>query len=212
MPNTPSQILQLKITLLGIRPPIWRRLLIPADATFWDLHVALQDAMGWTDTHLHEFSVGSLPGGRRLLIGADAESLLEDPTDESASTSALLSWQVPLSAHLGRAMQKIRYVYDFGDYWDHVILLEKVLLPEPGRRYPQCVAGRRACPPEDCGGPPGYGALLEALADPADEQHDEYLEWVGEEFDPDWFDPSEVVFDDPAERLRELLDGTDIHG
>lgn len=91
-----------------------------------------------------------------------------------------------------RAGVRFLYEYDFGDSWEHTLRVEKILPPEPGVHYPQCLAGKRACPPEDVGGVWGYQEFLAALADPDDPQHDEYLEWIGGEFDAETFDPGEV--------------------
>jgi hypothetical protein len=173
-------VLQVKISLLGSsKPPVWRRLLVPADIRLDRLHGVIQAAMGWEDYHMHAFSDGSCEYG------------LADPElghrDERKATLGRL---------LKREGERMRYTYDFGDDWEHEIVVEKVLAAEPGVRYPVCVAGKGACPPEDCGGVWGYEDLCEALANPAHEQHQEMLEWLGlqtaAEFDPARFDAEEV--------------------
>jgi hypothetical protein len=173
-------VLQVKISLLGSsKPPVWRRLLVPADIRLDRLHGVIQATMGWEDYHMHVFSDGSCEYG------------LADPElghrDERKATLGRL---------LKREGERIRYTYDFGDDWEHEIVVEKVLAAEPGVRYPVCVAGKGACPPEDCGGVWGYEHLREVLADPADEEHGEMLEWLGlqtaAEFDPARFDVDEV--------------------
>lgn len=175
-----GSILQVKVSLLGAsKPPVWRRLLVPADSRLDRLHGVIQVAMGWEDCHMHAFSDGSCEYGiedRELGHG-----------DERKAT---------LGGLLKREGERIRYTYDFGDDWEHEIVVEGVLATEPGVRYPLCLAGKGACPPEDCGGVWGYGDLREALADSAHDQHEEMLEWLGlqtaAEFDPARFDADEV--------------------
>jgi hypothetical protein len=177
LPRT-TTIYQLKVTLKETKPPIWRRVLVPADVTMRRLHDILQVVMGWSDTHLYMFEVG------RTYIGEpDPEEDLREV--RSAKTTKLN--QVAPSAGA-----KLVYEYDFGDSWRHGILVEKVLPAQPAARYPVCVAGRRACPPEDCGGAWGYAELLEVIADP---EHDEYgstMAWLGVGFHPDDFDVAET--------------------
>jgi hypothetical protein len=186
-------ILRFKITLKDIKPPIWRRIEIPANATFWAFHVAIQDAMGWLDCHLHEFNVTD-QSGDELRIGI--------PEDDGWGEPAIPGWQRKLSPIFRRPCDKALYLYDFGDGWRHMIVLESIESARPGVSYPLCLAGRRRCPPEDCGGPSGYDHLLEVLADPEHEQHAELLEWVGGRYDAEAFEPSAVVFDDPKRRLE----------
>jgi len=190
---------QFKITLKHTKPPIWRRILVPGDLTFWDLHVAIQDAMGWCDCHLHQFEVFDPRKRRVVLIGM--------PDDETPmGEQTLPGWKVPVARLLTMNHPRALYTYDFGDGWDHDVVLEKVLPQDPSQKLPQCVGGRRRCPPEDCGGPWGYRELLAAMADPNHEEHEALLEWLGGDFDPDDFSPAEVEFDDPRERLQHLLE------
>jgi len=186
------EVMQFKVTLLDIHPPVWRRIEVPASYTFWDLHVAIQDSMGWKDSHLHQFKLGS---GRRggVVIGIPDEEF-------EAGRQTLPGWRVPVRRYLAKVGDKARYEYDFGDGWEHEVRLEKVLPHEEGAEYPRCLAGARACPPEDSGGPLGYGRLLEALRDSTHPSHAELLEWVGGPFDAEAFDPARVGFDDPQER------------
>lgn len=170
-----GQILQLKATIVGIKPPVWRRLLVAESATLSDLHDALQGAFGWYDCHLHEFEIDGVRYG----------------TDDGEG------WGPPVKderrGRLGKVASvgtTIRYVYDFGDDWVHKVAVEKMLPADPKIRYPVCVAGKRACPPEDCGGVWGYEHLLAAISDPHHPEHEEMLEWVGGSFDPEEFDPS----------------------
>ena len=137
----PSEVFQLKATLLGTMPPIWRRLLVPADLTLAQLHDVLQAAMGWQDCHMHEFSAGQ----RRFGKPNPEDRLMGMPPVENERT-------VRLSSVLGRVGTKAIYTYDMGDSWEHGIVLEKCLPIDPGTAYPICTGGERACPPEDCGG------------------------------------------------------------
>ena len=174
-------IYQLKITLLGTKPLIWRRLLTPADLSFAQLHDVLQVAMGWEDYHLHEFSIG----GQRFGV--------PDPDDTLMGGIACVDERkVRLGDVLVGAGAKMGYNYDFGDDWEHSIVLEKVLEAEPGIVYPVCTGGKRRGPPEDCGGVYGYYNLLEALRDPEHEEHAGMLEWIGEGFDPDHFSIDDI--------------------
>jgi pRiA4b ORF-3-like protein len=177
MPTDPLSIHRIKVTLSGVRPPVWRRLLVPSDVTLLRLHRILQAAMGWDDAHLHRFRVGHASYGDRILLSE---------VSARAERTARLAEVAPA---LG---DRLRYDYDFGDDWEHVVVVEAVLAPQPGVRYPSCVAGKRACPPEDCGGAWGYGTLLEALADPRHPAHAERLAWLGGALDPEAFDLAEV--------------------
>lgn len=165
-----TKLLSLKVTLRGIKPPIWRRILMPASMTLDDLHVAIQRTMGWEDSHLHDFDVAGERYG--------------DPTntDDVADESRL-----PLSALVEAGVHHFAYTYDFGDNWEHTVLVEKSHPPANAKPWPACTAGKRRCPPEDCGGTWGYADLLQILANPAHPQHEEQREWAGEEFDPDAF-------------------------
>lgn len=177
----PRGIYQIKVTLLGTRPPIWRRLLVSADMTLEQLHHVLQLAMGWEDSHMHEFRIGQktfgTPNPDERLMGLPA----------TASERAVRLFTV-----LGKVGAKAVYTYDYGDGWEHAVTVEKVLAPEPGRTYPVCLDGKRHCPPEDCGGVPGYYNLLEAIGNPEHEEHDEMLDWLGEGFDAEEFSVDEV--------------------
>jgi Plasmid pRiA4b ORF-3-like protein len=177
----PQKIYQLKVTLIDTKPPIWRRLLVPAELTLAQLHDVLQDAMGWEECHLHEFRIGrqrfGVPDPDDRLTGGDA------PMDERKAR---------LFDVLGKVGAKADYTYDFGDGWEHRIAVKKVLPPEPGIPYPVCTAGKLHGPPEDCGGVGGYYDFLEAIRDPEHERHEELLEWVGDAFDPEAFSIDEV--------------------
>lgn len=175
----PAPTYQLKVGLQGAKPPIWRRLLVPADVSLARLHDVIQTAFGWHGGHLHVFETPLGDFGRpnqELGYRADSKATLE---------------QVAAQAN-----DKIQYRYDFGDDWLHEIVVEKVLDPDPTLSSARCTGGRRAAPPDDCGGVWGYGELLEILADPRHPEHRERLEWLGlddaRRFDPAAFDPDEV--------------------
>lgn len=166
---------KVKIVLAGSRPSIWRRLEVSSGITLRQLHQVVQVAFGWEDYHMWVFETSLGRYGvadRELGIGNAGAKKLADVAPVAGG--------------------RLNYTYDFGDDWEHEIVVEAVSEAEPGVGYPRCLAGRRACPPEDCGGIWGYGYLLEILADPGHEDHEERLEWLGLEsasqFDPDAFD------------------------
>lgn len=167
-----ASVYQLKVSLRGIKPPIWRRVQVPGDITLAKLHRVLQVVMGWTNSHLHKFSIGGVDYAE-----PDPDGFLNFQSDRRARLNKV-----------ARAMQKFEYEYDFGDSWEHDIVVEKTLQPEPGASYPVCLAGERACPPEDCGGLWGYQDFLEAIMNPAHTEHEAMLTWVGGSFDPETFD------------------------
>jgi hypothetical protein len=179
--NKSQEIYQIKVALLGTDPPIWRRLLVPADLTLEQLHDVLQLAMGWEDCHMHEFRIGQQRFGKPDPM----EQAFGGPRTASERTARLVT-------ALGRVGAKAVYTYDFGDSWEHQIVVEKCLAPEPGHAYPACLAGERHGPPEDCGGIPGFYNLLDAISDPAHEEHEELLDWLGDGFDPEAFSVDEV--------------------
>lgn len=168
-----------KITLLGAKPPIWRRLQVPSRIDLLRLHYVVQDAFGWENCHMWVFETTTGSYGM--------------PDRELGHRNAA---GVRLDQIAARPGARLRYTYDFGDDWEHDLLVEDVTTAEPGIAYPRCLSGRRACPPEDCGGMWGYTDLLEILADPTHEEHHERLEWLGldtaADFDPAHFDPTET--------------------
>jgi len=163
---------QIKITLKHSKPPIWRRLLVASDITLYRLHLIIQEAMPWSNSHLHQFTVGEIEY-------SDPAFDLEDTKDERR---AKLHTIAPTEG------ARFEYIYDFGDYWEHVIEVEKILPDDPGRKLPVCIKGKRACPPEDVGSIWGYDTFLEALSDPNHPDHAMYSEWIGGKFDPEAFD------------------------
>ena len=203
MPIT-KLIYQFKITLKGTHPPIWRRIQVLSTYTFWDLHVAIQDAMGWSDSHLHKFDIIS-KSFEILELGIPHRE-----PDTFGKDVTLPDWKHILSEYediLPTAFTT--YIYDFEDFWHHLVVFEKVISVKVGAKYPKCIKGKRACPPEDCGGIWGYDELLETLADPENDEYEEMKEWVesqtGGPFHSEHFDPAKVVFRDPKERLELML-------
>lgn len=171
-PLRPARIYQIKVTLKWSKPPIWRRLQVRGDTKLGKLHQILQIAMGWWDEHLHAFEARGVAYG---------EPDPDFPSDLRSERNVRLD-------KIAQEGDTFRYEYDFGDSWVHEIKVEQVLDPEPGVRYPRCLAGKRACPPEDSGGVPGYEHMMAVIANPKDEEHEEMLEWLGEGFDPEAFD------------------------
>lgn len=186
-----KNVYQFKVLLKGIRPPIWRRIQVPDYYTFWDLHTSIQNALGWLDLHLHTFKI--MNPKKRI----EEEIGIPDDDFAGAERKILAGWKQKISRYFTAQNNKALYIYDFGDYWEHELKLEKILLRDTQKDYPICVAGRRACPPEDCGGLPGYEDLLEVLSNPEHDAYDTMLEWVGGEFDPEHFEVNEVYFSDP---------------
>jgi len=149
--------------------------------------------MGWFDCHLHAFRFGERRSRVQWEIGI--------PVDEGFDTiETLPGWEVPIVEHFNNVGMSCNYEYDFGDGWEHELLLEGIMLREKGRRYPQCIAGEQSCPPEDCGGVHGYYRLLEIIADPTNEEYEDMTRWVGKQFDPEYFAPEKVKFDNPNKR------------
>jgi len=190
------EILQLRIALTSVEPLIWRRIQIPATFTFWELHVAIQDAMGWSDTHLHVFRAFGL-------LGDDVVEISIPVDDYPDKRQTLHDREISVEEHLTDFSPVLIYEYDFGDSWTHAVCLEFRRPAEPGQSYPVCVAGERSNPPEDCGGAYMYPELLATLADPKHPDHDRLREWAGPYFDPEEFDPKEVRFEDPEKRWEQ---------
>lgn len=189
---------QFLVVLAHTDPLIWRRIQVPGDYSFWDLHVAIQDAMGWLDYHLHEFTVTHPKTGRVLRIGI--------PDQEGAEEPAVPGWEVSVAGHFIDGGPLALYVYDFGDDWQHVLMYEGASPPEAVATYPRCVGGARTCPPEDCGGPHRYAEVLAALADPRHPERADLLAGISRDFDPAAFDAATVRFDDPEERWKRAFE------
>lgn len=177
-----DRLYQFKITLLGIDPPIWRRIQVK-DCTLDELHEHIQTAMGWTNSHLHDFEIkGKRYGDPELIDDGFMDFECVD------STCTKISDIVPKN---GKRFG-FKYEYDFGDSWEHEVLFEGCPAVDPKASYPLCLEGARACPPEDVGGVWGYSDFLEALADPKHEQHDEFVEWAGR-FKPEAFNAKKAT-------------------
>lgn len=165
--------------------------------------------MGWNDSHLHEFTISQSRGRQPLRVGLP----LDDEGMDEAQNPPLPGWEVRVADHLTLQNPITDYSYDFGDDWEHRVILEQVFPAPPGTNFPKCTAGERASPPDDCGGPPGYAQLLEILADKKHPEHAERLRWVKRmkglrgAFDPEAFDERDVRFADPAGRLKRVLSG-----
>lgn len=173
-----EKVLQLRVSLLEVQPPVWRCLVVRSDITLAKLHRILQVAMGWTDSHMHQFHVG------KVRYGSVHPHFSEDLDYDDES-------KITLDQVAGKA-RAFLYEYDFGDGWMHEIHIEKSPNPEGGVPHAVCTGGARACPPDDIGGPPGYEDFLAGLADPKHEMHEEYKEWIGGDFDPEAFSVEKV--------------------
>jgi len=180
----PRTVYQFKITLLGSKPPIWRRIQVE-DCTLDKLHEHIQTAMGWTNSHLHRFEIFE----KRY---ADPK-LFDDDFDGFKCIGSTKIKMSDITPNAGKRFS-FTYVYDFGDGWEHEILFEGSPKKEQGMKYPLCLEGARACPPEDVGGIGGFYEFLEALADPKHEQHNDFIEWGGD-FDPKEFDAEKATRD-----------------
>jgi hypothetical protein len=178
MPPKSKLIFQFKVTLKDSKPPIWRRIQVRSDTRLDQMHDILQVVMAWWDYHLHQF-----------IIYDEYYGVPDDDYMDFEMHNEKLYKLHDFAAEEGF---KCIYEYDFGDSWEHILELEKILPAEKDAQYPLCLKGKRARPPEDVGGIWGYVEFLEAVNDPEHEEHDEYLEWVGGEFDPEEFDLDEI--------------------
>jgi len=172
-----SSIYQLKTSLKHSKPPIWRRIQVKGDTTLYKLHQIIQIAMGWTNTHLHQFI---------------ADGVYYGEPDPEFAFEVVNERRVRLAQVAGGVKDKFIYEYDFGDGWEHEIMVEKIMEPEPKVSYPRCIKGKRSCPPEDVGGVWGYFHFLEAIENKDHPEHGEYLEWIGGSFDPEAYECAEV--------------------
>ncbi len=166
-------VFQLRIQLKDVAPTVWRRILVPGGVRLPKLHDMFQAAMGWTNSHLHQFTIDGATYGMHF------EDWPDDELDEKDYT---------VSFALRGGVRRFSYEYDFGDSWSHEVVVEQTSFPQLSLKFGVCIDGQNACPPEDVGGVHGYGGFLEALADPTHEEHDDYLVWVGYKFDPTAFD------------------------
>ncbi len=170
-------IYQLHLALRDITPVIWRRVQVRGSTTLPRLHTVFQRVMGWTNSHLHLFRVGEVEYG---MPDAEYPNAMQNER------------RIRLEEIVHTVRDRFVYEYDFGDCWQHDVMVEAVLLPEPGRHYPVCLDGARACPPEDAGGTDGYADFLMALGDPTHHEHQMMREWIGANFDPEAFDVAAI--------------------
>jgi len=178
---------QIKVVLLETDPPIWRRFVVPSSVTLHRLHLVLQDVMGWTNSHLYRFQIRT------------KEYAEPNPDNEFCELDFKNSRRTKLGQLVTKNGDVFRYEYDFGDGWDHMLLVEGILEYDHSARYPLCLTGERACPPEDCGGTHGYAELLEIIRDPDHEEYLDMMTWLGGHFDPDSFDVTIV-----SQKLRSM--------
>lgn len=192
-----SKIFRFKIALQGIEPEIWREIDVPEIYNFWELHVAIQDAMGWLDCHLHEFvphKSGPTKGAHIGIPGFDENE------------NIIAGWELPIKKYFSVVGNSIQYDYDFGDGWQHQVTLIGIFLEPMMTTYPVCYAGEGACPPEDCGGIHGYQNLLDILSDPENDEYEEMVEWLKGHAKKYWpykadkFSVKRVKFSDPYQR------------
>ena len=199
------RVMQFRVELQDISPKIWRRIQVNSDCNFWDLHVAIQDAMGWLDYHLHHFEIKGKRKRKEVHIG------IPDFHGLGGLQEVFPGWEVPVKDHFNDIGVTANYMYDYGDDWLHTVILEGYILKEE-IEYPVCLAGARACPPEDCGGTYGYGNLLKTLNGRNHEDYEEYKEsfdaeyeeireWLGPDWEPEKFNLSDVRFFNPYSRF-----------
>lgn len=199
--NRPVEFVhQFLVVLANTEPLIWRRFQVPEAYSLWDLHVAIQDAMGWEDSHLHEFNILHPASGRPQRLG------IPHP-DEPAERSLHPDWRALTTEYFTPGNPLALYVYDFGDDWRHVVVYEGTSPAVSSLAYPRCLGGARACPPEDSGGPHRYAELLAALANPTHPERADFLAWAGDDFDPGAFNLAGVAFDDPEQRWKSSFEG-----
>lgn len=205
-----KQLIQLKISLNDVRPRVWRRIQVPCSYTFWDLHCAIQNVMGWMNCHLHGYYMTNNKYGRLRPIRIQMphpEWNTDGDLDESKEL--LINW-------FPERLKQCIYTYDFGDTWDHTVLFEKLIPREKLKKYPICLGGKNTCPPEDCGGSGGYERLLSVVNNPPNLEGTELRDWLGleknEQYDPTVFNIKEVGFDNPKVALKEYLRDQAMYG
>ncbi len=168
-----NNVYQLKITLNYTKPAIWRKFIVESDIKLSDLHRIIQTVMGWYNSHLNHFRINN-----------EFYSMLDDEME----LEYIDYRKIKLNQVILKEKQKFYYEYDFGDGWEHTIILEKILPKDSNMKYPVCIDGKRRCPPEDCGGVGGYEDLLEIIKDPKNDGYDEMMDWLGDEFNPEEFE------------------------
>lgn len=192
-----KNVFQFKITLLDTKPAVWRRVVVPGSYTFYDLHVAIQNAMGWTDSHLHCFEKRDSKVNRwEYSIKVDCPYAAEEFRQEE---NTVYTTETPIKKFFKKAKDSMVYIYDFGDGWEHEVILEKIFPKEIKVKYPVCLDGKLACPLDNCGSIPGYYACIQTFKDRKDK---ELLEWMGD-WNPEYFVPQDVIFEDTRKRFLE---------
>lgn len=192
------KVYKFRIELDELQPKIWRQIQVPETYTFWDLHVAIQDVMGWQDYHMHQFEMLNPKTEQREYLGYPEQ-------DPDWDLQILPDWQHEIADYFNLDNRSGLYTYDFGDEWLHFITLETISPEVPNVEYPCSLRGERACPPEDAGGARGYNELLAIISNPHHEDYSRMKEWVGKSYSPEDFDPEQVKFTDPDARLKRWL-------
>lgn len=171
-----KSIYMIKILLLETQPSVWRQFLVSSNITLHSLHLVVQDIMGWTKSHSYKFQI-------------DKNTYANSDPGSGFNKKEFIDSRKTVFEHvINQKGETFRYEYDFGDSWNHMLLIEDIFKPKPGKKYPVCVSGERACPPEDCGGIHGYADLLNIIKEPSNEQYLDTITWLGGHFDPDLFD------------------------
>lgn len=194
-----SSAYRFKIELKNFEPTIWRRIQVPKDYSFWALHVAITDAMGWADYHLHQFMINDPETDEEVSIRIP----MEDGFDWNIEIRD--SYEEKISDYFSKDQPECDYEYDFGDSWKHLVTFEKSERSKEGKIYSRLLGGEGTCPPEDVGGVDGYREFLEAIDDPDHKNHDRYLQWAGWDFDPNAFNPQQVKFRDPEKTYKQYF-------
>ena len=193
MPASQPAIARLRITLDEVTPTVFRRIEVPLGLCLDDLHLVIQAAMGWENGHLYEFRSGHAAWG-----------ILDEDPGWRLGDGPRAAHNATLAELIGQAKRKsFKYLYDFGDDWEHTVTVEKLAEADPAARYPRLLAAKGACPPEDCGGPWGYADYLDAICNPAHANHREMINWRGPGFDPD--DANETGIRKHLDRLAASL-------
>lgn len=207
-----KNVYQLKLVLRHTDPHVWRRILIPESYTFYDLHVAIQDVLGWLDYHLHHFEIFQNSGGHER-VHIECLGFGVHEMDENW----LITNEIGVKKYLKKPSDQALYRYDYGDGWEMDIILEKILLKKKNKAYPVCLEGELAGPPEDCGAIPGYYECVkavntikkrektQAIRGGEDDEMMSLLTWLGD-WDPDEFNPSKIVFENPLDRFKTALE------
>ncbi|MCD4679515.1 MAG: plasmid pRiA4b ORF-3 family protein [Bacteroidales bacterium] len=191
-----NHVFQFRVELQEISPLIWRRIHVPSDYNFWDLHVAIQDSMGWLDYHLHHFEIRGKGKRKKVQIGIPDFDRMDELEE------VYPGWEILILAYFNDLGVEAKYIYDYGDFWQHTVKLEGYMYKEKGIKYPLCIDGERACPPEDCGGIMGYNNVIETLSDPKNTDYEDMKNWAGENWNPERFNTNDVKFDNPYKRWK----------